>query len=771
MLAVLACSASFAQLQRATQCREAVPAKGVNDLPTWSQISNPFVANDINGNPVDVQAILNSGQSIVIDYSCCWCGPCWSLHQSGILEAIDAMPDVTVIWCEIENGNTTAAIYGDPAGGQTYGDWTVDANNNPVSYPIIDNAQCLNMCASLYENAVPSVYYIAPNGYFCSVYGESWGFGSSTSHTAACAAITNLINSAPAAGQAPIVEIQGMTTAVINNPTNYSASIISVDNVTSVEWSFSNGTPATATGTNVSTTWSNTGSEMVICTVTNTTGTTSDTMYVNVIEWNWGDEMSYCGNDSYDNAIGASGNGLTWGVMYPASFMAGRNYLDNVKVYAHEAANFTLMVYQTNPNGTPANNDLLYQHTYAVSENWNTLTIYDQLQLDPSKDLWIAFECPTGYPAAASTFCGDPNGSFVNWEGAWLHVYDLSADLMLTWMIKATTSATAPALHIDINGSRNIMANEPATFTVAGPAAATYAWTIEGGNPATATGNSVTTTWTAGGTFTVTVTATLGSESATANMTVNVVSCDPINLPFTCGFEANDNLDCWSFIDQDGDGYGWDFEFGTTVSNTHSGTGSAASASYINNVGALRPDNWMITPGIVVPAEGATIEWWVVGQDANYYAEYYSVLVSTTGVNPSDFTNTVFAGTAGANWAKVSRSLAAFAGQTIHVAFRHHNISDMYWMLLDDISITAGNHAGINEVNDINVALYPNPVTSKLNISAEGVQEVSIIDVNGRTVMTQQNANAIDMSEMANGVYFVRVITNEGISTQKIVKK
>ena len=191
----------------------------------------------------------------------------------------------------------------------------------------------------------------------------------------------------------------------------------------------------------------------------------------------------------------------------------------------------------------------------------------------------------------------------------------------------------------------------------------------------------------------------------------------------------------------------------------HNGADCMGSASFINpnmgGPGALSPDNWLITPQIAIPAEGATISWYVSAVDAGYYQEYYSVLVSTTGSNPTDFTNTVFAGTIdNADWVKKSRSLAGFAGQTIRIAFRHHNIYDMYWMLIDDISITAGNTASIDEVNDINVALYPNPVSSKLNIVAEGVEEVNVLDINGRNVMTLQNTNTIDMSNLANGVYF-----------------
>lgn len=774
MLAVLACSATFAQFQRAPQCREALAAKGTNTLPTWGQIAAPFTATDINGNPVSLQSYLDAGISVVVDYSCCWCGPCWSLHTTGILEALDAEDSIQVIWVEIEDGNTTAQIYGTNGSGSsatTQGNWTLDSHGNPVTYPIIDNSDCLNTCASLYEGYVPSVYLITPSGYFCSLYGEDWGFGTSTAPAQAVSIVNGLIGQAPRAGQAPVVNINGLTTAVVGSPVSFTAEVISVDPIVSYSWTFADGTPATATTANASTTWATTGIHQVTLEVTNTTGTTTATLDVNVIDWTWGDEMSYTLGGSYVSSVG-TGSGITWGAKYPAAFMAGRNYLENVKVYANEAAHYTLDIYQAN-GAAPTANDMLYEYTYAVSAGDNTLPIYDQLQLDAAKDLWVVFTCSdASYPAAGTDFSGDPNGSLVCFNGEWSPVYDLNPELMYTWMISATTSATAPAMVVELNGPANASTNTAVTFTAVGPSAASYSWTFANGTPATATGSTVSTTWTTAGTYAVTLTATLNGETATKTMNVNVVSCDPRNLPFTCGFEANDDFGCWNFVDADGDGYNWDLEFGPSIGKTHSGSGSVGTASFRNDVGVLSPDNWMITPAIVVPAEGATIEWWVAGVDQNYYAEYYSVLVSTTGNNPADFTNTVFAGTvSNFDWTKVSRSLAGFAGQTIYVAFRHHNISDMYWMLLDDISITAGNHAGIAEVNDINVSLYPNPTTGKLNVNAEGAQEINVLDINGRVVMTANNTNTIDLSNLSNGCYFVRVITNAGVSTQKIVKE
>ena len=196
------------------------------------------------------------------------------------------------------------------------------------------------------------------------------------------------------------------------------------------------------------------------------------------------------------------------------------------------------------------------------------------------------------------------------------------------------------------------------------------------------------------------------------------------------------------------------------------------SASFINQIGALNPDNYLISPEIIIPAEGATLNYYVGAVDADYFTENYSVLVSTTGSSPADFTNTIFTGTLSSpDFTLKSMSLSAFAGQTIRIAFRHHDSYDVYWMLIDDVEVIAGSHAGINNANEISVDLYPNPTTSVLNIEAEGVQEVSVIDINGRTVMTEKNVNAINMSNLANGIYYVRVITNNGVSSQKIVKK
>lgn len=735
--------------------------------------AHDFTVTTLDNQTIHLQDWLDSGYYVLLDISAVWCTWCWRLHNSHALETMyqnygpNGTDELRVLWVEGDPTTDNSTIYG---GGNSLGNWTTG-----VSYPIATS----ETIADQYDlDGYPMVLLICPSGYTQDAYavcGNCYNSSTQTFNGSCCAsAMYGLLNSCPAAGTAPMVEIEGLNVAVANVPTSFHANYVSVDPVTSVSWSIPGATPSTGTGDNITVTFPSTGSYTVTLEVTNTTGTTTETLNVNTIEWNWDNTMSYDNNGEYASSVGGP-NPMIWGVKYPSAFMSGRNYLENVQVYSEYEGHFTLMVYQTNPGIEPTTNDMIYQYTYPVNASgYNTLPIYDQLPLNDSKDLWIVFSCSDiAYPAAGTAFTGDPNGSLVNLSGQWMPIYEASASLNYTWMIKTTTSATVPALTVGIVGPTEAMNGETVTFTAAGRTNTTYSWSFDGGDPATATGQTVTTTFATGGNHTVTLTGTNNGETATATHTIHITVCETQNLPWSCGFESSDNLDCWKFLDQDGDGYGWDVSAWSGNSNyVHTGSGVVASASYINNIGALSPDNWMITPKLSIPANGATLSYWIGPVDQNYYQEYYSVLVSTTGNNPADFTNTVHAGTVDqASWTKKSYSLAGFAGQEIYIAFRHHNINDMYWMLIDDINVTAGNNASISEVENANVVLYPNPVTNILNIEAQGIQEVSVMDVNGRTVMTLQNTNRIDMTDLANGVYFVRVITAEGVSTQKIAKK
>jgi hypothetical protein len=72
--------------------------------------------------------------------------------------------------------------------------------------------------------------------------------------------------------------------------------------------------------------------------------------------------------------------------------------------------------------------------------------------------------------------------------------------------------------------------------------------------------------------------------------------------------------------------------------------------------------------------------------------------------------------------------------------------------------------------------IYPNPVNDKIYIETESeIEEVVVYDVYGRVQnlsnsATQQLSNSIDVTDLNSGVYFVKVVTENGEAVKRIIK-
>ena len=91
------------------------------------------------------------------------------------------------------------------------------------------------------------------------------------------------------------------------------------------------------------------------------------------------------------------------------------------------------------------------------------------------------------------------------------------------------------------------------------------------------------------------------------------------------GFEGGSIPTTWNNIDYDGDGYVWGTNsFGNDLQH---GNYCAYSESYVNYVGALFPDNWLVIPNVEL---GGTLTFYAVGTDVNgFHAENLGVFVAT----------------------------------------------------------------------------------------------------------------------------------------------
>ena len=148
---------------------------------------------------------------------------------------------------------------------------------------------------------------------------------------------------------------------------------------------------------------------------------------------------------------------------------------------------------------------------------------------------------------------------------------------------------------------------------------------------------------------------------------------------YTWGAEADEEP--WTFIDADEDGYTW---MTTGYAGAHGGSNVFWSFSYYSYY-SFEPDNWMISPE--VPLNGTLSLW---GQ--NYLASYpdsFTVYV-TTG-DPEDLDSYVAISdflTPGTDWEEYTFDLTGYQGQKGHIAIRHYDCYDQYYLFIDDITLT-----------------------------------------------------------------------------------
>ena len=153
----------------------------------------------------------------------------------------------------------------------------------------------------------------------------------------------------------------------------------------------------------------------------------------------------------------------------------------------------------------------------------------------------------------------------------------------------------------------------------------------------------------------------------------------------------------WTTIDADGDGYGWlsSADIMSEGYGHYSSTACAASQSYVNSVGALTPDNYLVSPAVTIPnANGYYLDWYVAAQDANYPSEYYTVYVGYMSGSTFIPYGTLYSETVEAKskdqgtWRYRSVNLNSYKGQTVRFAFRHYNCTDMFYLLIDDVVVS-----------------------------------------------------------------------------------
>ena len=89
------------------------------------------------------------------------------------------------------------------------------------------------------------------------------------------------------------------------------------------------------------------------------------------------------------------------------------------------------------------------------------------------------------------------------------------------------------------------------------------------------------------------------------------------------------------------------------------------------------------------------------------------------------------------------------------------------------VNFTTSRSTGIDDVNAANVSLYPNPASSTVTLKGiEGKATVTVVDMNGRKAgewTVNEGELTIDVTDMAQGAYFVRIVGEQVNAIRKLI--
>ena len=177
------------------------------------------------------------------------------------------------------------------------------------------------------------------------------------------------------------------------------------------------------------------------------------------------------------------------------------------------------------------------------------------------------------------------------------------------------------------------------------------------------------------------------------------------------GFEGNSLPLGWTTIDADGDGNQWEHISVQNVFYQGHADSDGAVVSFskdMNSYSALTPDNWLVTPALTLVGNSTLSFWRMVGFFT--YAEHYGVYISTTSAtDPTAFTLLYEETPAQASYAWNERTvnLENYTGNTVYIAFRHFNSTNLMGVALDDVLVTSEDAGPIITANP-NMLQFPN---------------------------------------------------------------
>lgn len=247
---------------------------------------------------------------------------------------------------------------------------------------------------------------------------------------------------------------------------------------------------------------------------------------------------------------------------------------------------------------------------------------------------------------------------------------------------------------------------------------------------------------------TITLTST-GAANVTINLTGNGLDCSNIAIPYHTDFDGGDNA-CWTIVDANGDGSTFNFS-------------TPDALAYYTYSQSNDADDWLISPAFNFNGSyHGSVDY---AARSTYYPERFQIFLIDASNNTTPLTGEI-------DVTETSFATQGFNLPSLNGSYRIglHAISDADEYMLFFTNFNIMNGVGVEEFTN-EAIIFPNPANNVLNINANSnISRVEVFNMMGQMVSSYiaNDVNTqINTANFANGVYMVKINTENGTVTKK----
>lgn len=235
-------------------------------------------------------------------------------------------------------------------------------------------------------------------------------------------------------------------------------------------------------------------------------------------------------------------------------------------------------------------------------------------------------------------------------------------------------------------------------------------------------------------------------------------------LPYSYNFEATEE----NYGEYDSDG--WSSQ--TWISGIGSIAQNGKGYVFNNTSKTTTKNDWLYSYPIKLQAgETVTIKYFAQMGSAAASPATLQVTAATAQSTASNLQTLNTHTVSGNSWVQYTSAFTASAAGVYYFGFGNVTpaVTTSASLRLDNITFESS-LLGTSETSKNTVQVYPNPVLDKLTIKADGkILKTELYSFEGKLIKSG-NSSAFDFSSVPKGVYLLKVTTDKGISTHKIIK-